>query len=105
MAGNRRIKEGRLNPFKRSFERSDNLYLGGFLMMKKRLLSALLAFVMVLGMIPTSVFAVENVPFTVTVDGAEITEITEDVIQWPDWSGMTTDLPLYTVAVFFKRMT
>ena len=69
--------------------------------MKKRLLSAFLAIVMVLGMLPISVFAAENIPFTVTVDDAEITGITEDVIPWPDWSGMTTDLPLYTVAVPF----
>ncbi len=69
--------------------------------MKKRLLSLLLVFVMVMGMIPTSVFAVENVPFTVTIDGTEMTEITEDVIQWPDWSGMPVDLPFYTVEVPF----
>ena len=53
--------------------------------MKKRLLSLLLVFVMVLGMIPTSVFAVEGIPFTVTVGDEEVTEITEDVIQWPDF--------------------
>ena len=71
-------------------------------MMKKRLLSALLALVMVLGMIPTSVFAVENIPFTVTVDGAEVTQITEDVISWYDWQVFDyVDIPFYTVAVPF----
>lgn len=71
--------------------------------MKKRLLSLLLVFVMVLGMVPTSVFAVENVPFTVTVDGTEMTEITEDVIAWPDFMmGGYTDLPIYTVVVPYE---
>ena len=71
--------------------------------MKKRLLSLLLVFVMVLGMIPTSVFAVEGIPFTVTVGDEEVTEITEDVIQWPDFTmGGYTDLPIYTVVVPYE---
>ncbi len=67
--------------------------------MKKRLLSLLLAVVMVLGMLPTSVFAVDGVPFTATVNGEEITQIEESVIDWPDWSGNLSDLPCYTVTI------
>jgi hypothetical protein len=67
--------------------------------MKKRLLSLLLVFVMVLGMIPTSVFAVEGIPFTVTVGDEEVTEITEGVVSWTDWSGTPSDVTCYTVTV------
>ena len=67
--------------------------------MKKRLLSLLLVFVMVLGMIPTSVFAVEGIPFTVTLGDEEVTEITEGVVSWTDWSGTPSDVTCYTVTV------
>ena len=67
--------------------------------MKKRLFSLLLAFVMVLGMIPTGVFAVEGIPFTVTVGGEEVTGITEGVVSWTDWGGNTSDVTCYTVTV------
>ena len=67
--------------------------------MKKRLLSLLLALVMVLGMVPTSVFAVDGIPFTVTVGGEEVTVITEGVVSWTDWSGTPSDVTCYTVTV------
>ena len=68
--------------------------------MKKRLLSLLLAVVMVLGMLPTSVFAVDGVPFTATVDGEEMTQIEESTLSWADWmTGGTTDVPCYTVTI------
>ena len=58
--------------------------------MKKRLLSLLLVLTMVLGMIPVSVSA-ETLPFTVTVDGQEMTQITESTLSWVDWSGTAMD--------------
>lgn len=54
--------------------------------MKKRLLSLLLALAMVLGMFPFSAFALEDVPFTATVDGEELTDIQEAVFPFLDWS-------------------
>ena len=67
--------------------------------MKKRLLSLLLVIVMVLGMVPTSVFAVEGVPFVATVDGEEMTQIEESTIDWPDWFGGVSALACYTVTI------
>ena len=67
--------------------------------MKKRLLSLLLAFVLVLGMLPASAFAVEDVPFTAVVDDSEMTDITEGILTWVDWSGTASDVTCYTVAV------
>ena len=68
--------------------------------MKKRLLSLLLAMVMVLGMLPTSVFAVDGVPFTATVDGEEMTQIEESTLSWADWMMEgTKDVPCYTVTI------
>ena len=67
--------------------------------MKKRLLSLLLVFVMVLGMLPTSGFAVDGVPFVATVGGEEITQIEESVIGWADWNGNLSDLTCYTVTI------
>ena len=99
MVDNRRIKEGRLKPFKRSFELSDNLILGGFLIMKKRLLSLLLTFAMVLGMIPTTSFAVDRMPFTAVVNGEEMTQIEESTLTWVDWSGTPADVPCYMVTI------
>ena len=68
-------------------------------MMKKRLLSLLLVIVMVLSMVPTTAFAVEGVPFAVTVGGEEMTGITEGVLSWTDWSGTISDVTCYTVTV------
>ena len=48
--------------------------------MKKRLLSLLLVLTMVLGMIPVSVSAADVLPFTVTVDGQDMTQITESTL-------------------------
>ena len=67
--------------------------------MKKRLLSLLLAFVLVLGMLPASAFAIEDVPFTAVVDDSEMTDITEGILTWVDWSGTASDVTCYTVAV------
>lgn len=67
--------------------------------MKRRLLSLLLAFVLVLGMLPASAFAVEDVPFTAVVDGSEMTDITEGILTWVDWSGTASDVACYTVKV------
>ena len=66
--------------------------------MKKRLLSLLLAFVMVLGMLPTSAFAA-GAPFTVTVDGASVTNITKRTLSWTNWMGETSDISCYTVKI------
>lgn len=60
--------------------------------MRRRLLSLLLVFVLVLGMVPVSA-AAADVPFTVTADGAEITAITESTLS--NWN----DLTCYTVTV------
>lgn len=67
--------------------------------MKRRLLSLLLAFVLVLGMLPASAFAIEDVPFTAVVDGSEMTDITEGILTWVDWSGTASDVACYTVKV------
>ena len=67
--------------------------------MKRRLLSLFLAFVLVLGMLPASAFAIEGVPFTAMVDGSEVTDISEGILTWVDWSGSTSDVACYTVAV------
>ena len=67
--------------------------------MKKRLLSLLLAFVLVLGMLPASAFAVEA-PFTATVNGEIVPVTKESTLEWSDmYSGSTTDVTCYTVAV------
>ena len=67
--------------------------------MKRRLLSLLLAFVLVLGMLPASAFAIEDVPFTAVVDGSEMTDITEGILTWVDWNDTASDVACYTVEV------
>ena len=68
--------------------------------MKKRMLSLLLAMVLVLGTVPVSVFAAENVPFIATVDGEEMTQIEESTLFWADWmTGGTMEVPCYTVTI------
>ena len=60
--------------------------------MRRRMLSLLLVFVLVLGMMPMSAFAADA-PFTVTAGGAESTAITESTLS--NWN----DLTCYTVTV------
>ena len=68
--------------------------------MKKRIIALLLTLVLVLGMLPVSAFAAEDVPFTATVDGEEMTRIEESTLTWADWmTGGTMDVPCYTVAI------
>ena len=59
--------------------------------MRRRLLSLLLVFVLVLGMLPASAFA-DEVPFSVVVNGTEVTDITVSTLEW---NGLTC----YTVTV------
>ena len=67
--------------------------------MKKRLLSLLLVFVMVLGMLPISAFAA-SAPFVATVGGAEMTDITKSTLTWTDmYTGESADVTCYTVKV------
>ena len=66
--------------------------------MKKRVLSLILAFVMVLGMLPVGVFAAGEYPFAVAVDGEEMTDISESVLSWSGWMG-DSEVTCYTVKV------
>lgn len=67
--------------------------------MRRRLLSLLLVFVLVLGMLPVAAFAAE-VPFTVTVNGTEVTDITETTLTWEDmYGGDPSEVTCYTVTV------
>lgn len=69
--------------------------------LKKRMLSLFLAFVMILGMVPANVYAEETseVPFTVTVNNQEITEIVSGELTWTSLDGSTSQVPCYTVTV------
>lgn len=60
--------------------------------MRKRLLSLLLVFVLVLGMLPASAYAAD-VPFTVTVNGTEITDIVVSTLEWNDLTCYTVTVP------------
>lgn len=66
--------------------------------MKKRVLSLLLALTMVLSMLPVSALAADA-PFTVIVNDEKMTESTESVLHWTDWSGITSEVPCYTITV------
>ena len=67
--------------------------------MRRRILSLLLVFALVLGMVPVSAFAADA-PFTVTVDDAEITAIKESTLTWVDmYMGTETEVTCYTVTV------
>ena len=67
--------------------------------MRRRLLSLLLVFVLVLGMLPVAAFAAE-VPFTVTVNGTEVTDITETTLTWESmYGGDPSEVTCYTVTV------
>ena len=67
----------------------------------KRILSMVMALALVLGMLPAGVMNAQaaEVPFSVTVGGAEMTDITESTLSWADWSGGTSEVPCYTVTV------
>ena len=67
--------------------------------MKKRLLSLFLALCMVLGMLPAAAIASPAFPFTVTVGGKEMTEISEGTVAFSDWTGSVCDVTCYTVQV------
>ena len=60
--------------------------------MRKRLHSLLLVFVLVLGMLPASAYAAD-VPFTVTVNGTEITDIVVSTLEWKDLTCYTVTVP------------
>ena len=67
--------------------------------MRRRLLSLLLVFVLVLGMLPVAAFAAD-VPFTVTVNGTEVTDITETTLTWESmYGGDPSEVTCYTVTV------
>lgn len=66
--------------------------------MRRRLLSLLLVFVLVLGMLPVAAYA-SNAPFVATVGGTEMTDVEESTLTWTKWDGSTMDVTCYTVVV------
>ncbi|MBE5956492.1 MAG: hypothetical protein E7253_08570 [Lachnospiraceae bacterium] len=67
--------------------------------MKKRIISMIMAVVMIMGIVPVSVHAETNVPFSVIVNDQEMTNIKESTVTWTGWDGSTSDVICYTVAV------
>ena len=68
----------------------------------RRILAAVMAFVLVLGMLPAGVLTAraEEVPFTATVNGEAMTEVTSDTVTWEDmYTGQATDVTRYLVTV------